>query len=310
MYAPEFSHTKTAEGALVMRLAVDPFVAIDSTGHVMGWPDGTNQPSVAPHYRAELHDVTSQVGVYAGVTPFPTFPNALVWSYIQYYDPDIGVLHEMFYTGDIADMTQVKTFRTQRTDYGLKTLNVSDEYTAARIWSAGFTNEFSGTIVSNSGKSTVVQVDIGSKLIGPDDESGSDPTKIFRYFANITGADDPTLASPAAIANALTTLLPNMDPNLYRTVAEEGHCSVMKMSRAELPYDNFTHSVTGDKISQAYAYNPLYVGFYGWSGVDDDPASGTGPISVRIPFDTAQAQCHDRTLPRDQSAGVVSYQDL
>lgn len=278
--------TDTPEGMAVVRLAVDPFISAGSQSHVLGWPDGVSQPSVAPHFFGEMADVTVASGNYSGITPFPTMPNALDWSYIQVYDADVGVLNECFYVGDLATTTNI-TFRTQQTEYALKVLNNSSDYTASRLWSAGFTLEFTGTITTDSGKSTVVQIPGNAKLVGPTDVDG---VAVFEYHVNLLGVDDPSVGDRVAAAQMLNEVLPNADTRRYRSEAKLGHCSVIKSSRSEMPFDNFEHADTGTVVSQAYYYNPLYDAFFGSS---DTPASGTGTgTRIQIPFDIPAQRKH------------------
>jgi hypothetical protein len=286
----------------VVRLAVDPFISAGSQSHVLGWPDGVSQPSVAPHFFGELADVSVTSGNYSGITPFPDLANSTdVWNYIQLYDADVGVLNECFYRGDLATTTFI-TFRTQRTEYALKVLNKSSDYTASRLWSAGFTTEFIGTITTDAGKSTVVQVPGNAKLVGPfEDTSG---TTVFSYHVNLLGVDDPMVGDRVTAAQMLTETLPNTDSRRYRTEAKFGHCSVIKTSRSELPYDNFEHAETGTTVSQAWYYNPLYDAFFGAS---DTPLSGTGTgTRVRIPFDIPAQRKHTLMVAHYQGLSPFS----
>lgn len=294
--------TSTPEGMAVVRLAVDPFISAGSQSHVLGWPDGVSQPSVAPHFFGELADVSVISGNYSGVTPFPDMSNKTdVWNYIQLYDADVGVLNECFYFGDLAT-TKLITFRTQRTEYALKVLNKSSDYTASRLWSAGFTTEFIGTITTDAGKSTVVQVPGNAKLVGPFENASG--TTVFSYHVNLLGVDDPEVGNQALAAQMLTETLPNTDSRRYRTEAKLGHCSVIKTSRSELPYDNFEHADTGTTVSEAWYYNPLYDAFFGAS---DNPLSGTGTgTRVRIPFDIPAQRKHTLMVAHYQGLSPFS----
>jgi len=294
--------TSTPEGMAVVRLAVDPFISAGSQSHVLGWPDGVSQPSVAPHFFGELADVSVISGNYSGITPFPNMADKTdVWNYIQLYDADVGVLNECFYRGDLATTEEI-TFRTQRTEYALKVLNKSSDYTASRLWSAGFTTEFIGTITTDAGKSTVVQVPGNAKLVGPfEDVAG---TTVFSYHVNLLGVDDPMVGDRVTAAQMLTETLPNTDSRRYRTEAKLGHCSVIKTSRSELPYDNFEHADTGITVSQAWYYNPLYDAFFGAS---DAPLSGTGTgTRVRIPFDIPAQRKHTLMVAHYQGLSPFS----
>lgn len=280
--------TDTPEGSVVLRIVVDPFLTAADHNSVFGWPDGTNQPTVSPHYFGEMSDVSNASGTYSGEDVYPVLQTAILWNYIQLYDADVGVLNEMFYSGDLATTT-FRTFRTQRSEYGLKVLNEPSNYTKSRVWSSGFTTEFTATLTTDSGKSTVVQVPGNAKCIGPDPIVEGSSTMVYRYYMNLLGLEDVTAGDPTRAAQVFTQDLPNADSKRFRARADEGHCCPIKLTRCDLPFENFNHSLAVNTTSKAYYYNPLYVAFYGTA---EAPASGNGQTFVEIPFDIPEERRH------------------